>query len=306
VTEPLVSVIIPTYNRVSLLCEAIESVRRQTYRSWELIVVVDGSTDETDGVLAGIADARLRVVRLDHCGQPGRVRNAGLAEARGAYVAFLDDDDLWRAEKLAIQVPLLATGPYRWSYTGFERVDATGRPFWRTTPDRIFNGAILAPLLEIRAAVALPTVVAERSLVEEAGRFDETMKVHEDHALWLDLASRTDVVSTPAHLTMVREHPGRVFRPEGYRFMVALYQRWHGRLTDPALRRACRRRIAETYLQDARYRWSVGGWRVVPRLTLAALWWDAPHAARRVTRALARRTAAWLGTSRGAAPGAPP
>ena len=298
-SQPLISVIVPTYNRAALLREAVDSVRRQTYRHWELIVVDDGSTDDTTALLAGFAEPRLRVIRSEHTGNPARVRNAGLAVARGEYVAFLDDDDLWQPGKLAVQVPLLASGRFRWSYSGFVRVDASGNQFWQTTPDRIRNGFILAALLEIQAAVALPTVVAERALVDDAGRFDEAMRTREDYALWLDLAARAEVVATPEQLTIVRDHPGRIFRPEGYRVSVALYRKWLGRLTDRALRRVCRRRIADSYLMEGRYRAAVGQWRLALAATLGALRWDPPQGVRRLLRALARRALARNRTANG-------
>src|SRR3989304_3625158 len=102
VTEPLISVILPTYNRSTLLGEAVESVRRQSYRHWELVVIDDGSFDDTPTTLAKVEDDRLRILRLDHTDNPARVRNAGLAEARGRFVAFLDDDDLWDHSKLTM------------------------------------------------------------------------------------------------------------------------------------------------------------------------------------------------------------
>jgi glycosyltransferase involved in cell wall biosynthesis len=296
--EPLVSIIVPTYNRAALLAEALASVRAQTFADWECIVVDDGSTDETPTLLAGIEEPRLRVIHMGHSGNPGRVRNGGLAVARGDYVAFLDDDDLWKPEKLAVQMPLLAGGRCRWSYTGFVRVDAGGRPFWQTTPDRIRSGEILAPLLELQAAVALPTVIAQRALVDDAGRFDEAMNTREDYALWLDLAARAEVVATPEQLTIVRDHPGRVFRPEGYRVSVALYRRWHRRVTDRALRRTCRRRIADSYLADARYRLTVGRRRDALAAILSAIRWDARHGVPRVVRALVRRAFGQRTTSR--------
>ncbi|MBI3982823.1 MAG: glycosyltransferase family 2 protein [Gemmatimonadetes bacterium] len=224
-TDPTVSVIIPTYNRVALLREAIDSVRRQTFRSWELIVIDDGSTDNTGAFLAELAEPQLRVLRTEHSGNPARVRNVGLAEARGQYVAFLDDDDLWQPEKLEVQMGLLRTGGCRWSYTGFVRVNALGERFWQTTPDRIYCGSILEKLLGVQAAIALPTVVAERRLIDNVGRFDENMRTREDYALWLELAERGDVVATPQQLTIVRDHAGRLFRPEGCRVSVALYRK---------------------------------------------------------------------------------
>lgn len=292
--EPLVSIIVPTYNRAALLADALASVRAQTLGEWECIVVDDGSTDDTPALLAGLNEPRFSVLRSDHSGHPGRVRNRGIAVARGEYVAFLDDDDLWQPGKLAAQVSLLRSGSFRWSYTGFVRMDVSGRRLWQTTPDRIRSGFILVPLLRIHAAVALPTVVAERGLINEAGMFDESMRIHEDHALWLDLAARAEVVATPEHLTIVREHPGRIFRPEAYEFMATLYRKWHGRVSDRALRRVCRRRIADSYLLDARYRVGTGHWRLAASAVRRALAWDPLYGGRRLLRALVRRAFGWV------------
>ena len=102
VAEPLVSVIIPTYNNAAYLVESVESVLNQSYRNIELIVVDDGSTDNTQAVLAGFGD-RLRYVRKAN-GGPSSARNLGIQMARGQLIAFQDADDLWLPEKLALQV----------------------------------------------------------------------------------------------------------------------------------------------------------------------------------------------------------
>jgi len=287
--EPLVSIIVPTYNRAALLAEALASVRTQTFGDWECIVVDDGSTDGTPALLAALDEPRLRVIRLGHSGNPARVRNAGLAHARGRYLAFLDDDDLWMPGKLAAQIPLLANGGLRWSFTGFVKVDATGTQTWQTTPDWVRGGGILEPLLEVCVAIALPTVMAERALVDEVGRFDEAARTREDYSMWLDLAERAEVVTTPQHLTIVRDHPGRILRPEAYRFSVALYRKWLGRVSDPALRRICRRRIADTYYTEARRRARSGKWVAALPTMLQAMPWDLPYVATRLLRALTRR-----------------
>ncbi len=101
---PLVSVILPTYNRASLLVEAMESVLRQTYPHLELIVVDDGSTDDTAQQVHRFADPRIRYLRLDANRGVSHARNRGLQEARGELIAFQDSDDLWAPDKLARQV----------------------------------------------------------------------------------------------------------------------------------------------------------------------------------------------------------
>jgi len=257
-SAPLVSVILPTCNRAALLAEALASVAAQTVPDWECIVADDGSTDGTAGVLAGTADQRVRCLALAHSGNPAVPRNAALAVARGRWLAFLDDDDLWMPEKLARQLRLLEASGRRWSYTGFRKVDGQGRESWRSTPDRLPDGHILDALLETRAAIALPTVMAARDLVEQVGGFDVSLRTREDYGLWLMLAERAPVAVTAERLTIVRDHPGRVFRPEANRMSLILYARWLDRVTEPGLRRVCRRRMAETYLTEARRDWAGG------------------------------------------------
>ncbi len=111
---PLISVIIPTYNRAAYLAEAIASVTSQTWSPLELIVVNDGSTDETAATLAGLVakpqPVSLRILCQDNAG-PGAARNAGVAVARGEFLAFLDSDDLWLPDKLSRQMAVLQERP---------------------------------------------------------------------------------------------------------------------------------------------------------------------------------------------------
>jgi glycosyltransferase involved in cell wall biosynthesis len=291
-SEPLVSVILPTYNRAALLAEALASVVAQTFEDWECIVADDGSTDGTPDVLARTADSRLRHLTMTHSGNPAVPRNAALGVARGRLLAFLDDDDLWTPEKLATQIPLLAGGRFRWSYTGFVKVDGQGRESWRSTPDRLPGGHILGALLETRAAIALPTVIAERALLAEVGGFDEALRTREDYALWLSLAERAPVAVTPERLTIVRDHAGRVFRPEANRMSLVLYQRWLDRVSDRGLRRICRRRLAETHLVEARRHGAAREWRAAALAVLHAVRSSPATGLRRVLRAAGRRARA--------------
>ena len=107
--DELISVIIPTYNRAHCVGEAIQSVLDQTYKNFEIIVVDDGSTDNTQEVLATFGD-KIKVIRQENRGVSA-ARNAGIREARGEWLAFLDSDDLWLPEKLAIQMKELSEYP---------------------------------------------------------------------------------------------------------------------------------------------------------------------------------------------------
>jgi hypothetical protein len=137
------------------------------------------------------------------------VRNAALRETRGRYVAFQDSDDVWMPEKLARQLAMLAANPaVRWSYTGCAYIDAAGAGI---TPAgvaawRPHHGAILDAVACLRAHSALPTVLVERTLLDEAGIFDEQLAAFEDHDLWLRLAQCSDVAVVSASLVQVRRH----------------------------------------------------------------------------------------------------
>ena len=119
---PRVSVVVPTYNARALLAETLAAILAQTFADFELIVVDDGSTDDTAGYLATITDARLRVIRQANAGV-GAARNRGIDAARGEFVAFCDHDDLWTADKLATQVAFMDAHPacvacgVPWSYS---------------------------------------------------------------------------------------------------------------------------------------------------------------------------------------------
>ena len=106
-----ISVIMPTYNRADLLMASIESVRQQSFTDWELLVVDDGSNDNTEDIVKSIVDQRISYHKIPHCGKLGQVRNHGLQLATADYIAFADSDDLWHPEKLAQQMNALQRHP---------------------------------------------------------------------------------------------------------------------------------------------------------------------------------------------------
>ena len=109
--EIFVSVVVPTYNRAHLIGETIQSVIDQTYSNWELIIVDDGSEDDTKNIIDKFADKRIHYFAIDHCGIFGKVRNVGMQRANGDLIAFLDSDDLWKPNKLSFQLSLLKQDP---------------------------------------------------------------------------------------------------------------------------------------------------------------------------------------------------
>jgi glycosyltransferase involved in cell wall biosynthesis len=243
----LVSVVLPTYNRAELLRHAVESVVAQSFQSWELIILDDGSTDDTRQYLRSLADSRIHVVEADHCASPAKLRNVGVRAAKGRYIAFLDSDDVWAKEKLDVQLADLKNKPAaRWSYTCYQTIDQSGRqkPWHKRFKWRPIEGWIFEELLTLDAKVTMPTVIVERTLLEEAGGFDETLEFSEDYELWLRLARRSPAAAVGRVLAGVRDHTGntwRAFGPKSAKYWLLVYQRLLG---DPALRpfrRTCKR-----------------------------------------------------------------
>lgn len=207
---PLVSVVIPAWNSASTLARAIDSVLAQTWARREIIVVDDGSSDASLALLAGYG-AQLRVVSQAN-GGPASARNRGLREARGQYVAFLDADDHWLAEKLECQAALLEAHPeIGFCSTATVVVDMRGQPV-RDWPCRAGAAPLLETLFMHSAAVSGSTsgVLARRELLLAAGGFDETLRGFEDPDLWIRLAARMAYACIPQALTVVVRTPNSV------------------------------------------------------------------------------------------------
>lgn len=188
---PRVSVVVPAYNAAWCVARAIDSVLAQTARDFELIVVNDGSTDDTAAVLAGYGD-RIRVVTQQNAGLSA-ARNAGIAAATGDWVAFLDADDWWLPGKLAAQLDLVdAQTDIGFCSTAALIVDPEGRQVG-TWEDSGAYGDILRDIFATNATVAGSgsAVIAQRTLFAQTGGFDTTLRSLEDIDMWMRLAAIT-------------------------------------------------------------------------------------------------------------------
>jgi GT2 family glycosyltransferase len=183
---PLVSVIIPTHNRLRMLQDAIDSVLAQTYRAFEIIVVDDGSDDGTVEKIAARYGSAVRIVAQARRGVAA-ARNLGVKCSSGAYLAFLDSDDMWRRRKLETQMSFMQTEARSqicqteeiWIRNGV-RVNPKKRH--RKPSGDIFRASL--DLCLVSPSAALMT----RELFERAGGFDESFPVCEDYDLWLRIA----------------------------------------------------------------------------------------------------------------------
>ncbi|MGA8940373.1 MAG: glycosyltransferase [Acidobacteriaceae bacterium] len=202
---PKVSVIIPTYNCAHYLEQAIESVMNQTYRDLEIIVMDDGSTDNTAQVVRKY-ETKIRYLHQENCGLPA-ARNHAIMASSGDLIALLDADDWWEPAKLAEQVPLLREDPELClTYSDLEVVfdDGSINPSFLSTRPLASSGYVFDQLLS--SSFILPsTVLLRRSSLEQVGMFDESMRSHEDIDLWLRMCQRWKVALVRKPLTHRRQ-----------------------------------------------------------------------------------------------------
>lgn len=197
----------PTFDRLQFLPQTIESVFAQTFTDWELIIADDGSGEDTRAYLRSLIGPRVRLLCMAHTGRPGAMLNAALRVARGEYVAFLDSDDVWLPRKLELQVASLRRHPARrWGCTGFALIDAAGRPLVAARAAWPASSGWVRDHLLTDAIIAMPSVIASRSLLEEVGPFDEELAMNYDGDLWLRFAALSELDGVDEPLTLVRRH----------------------------------------------------------------------------------------------------
>lgn len=189
-TRPTVSVIIPTYNRGHVLGRAMRSVLAQTYEDLELIVVDDASTDNTQELVAGIRDPRIKYIRHDQNRGGAAARNTGINASEGEYIAFNDSDDEWLVEKLEKQVALLETtgNSVAGVYCGYMRRVGDRIIYLPGPKCRDRNLSLITKLLFINCPIGTQTLVLKRRPLIEVGCFDERLPRRQDGELLLRLS----------------------------------------------------------------------------------------------------------------------
>lgn len=199
----LVSIIMPSYNTAAYIKQSIESVLKQSYTNWELIIVDDCSSDNTDEVVKSINDVRVKYLKNEKNSGAALSRNRALREAKGRWIAFLDSDDLWMSEKLEKQIRFMEKNGYYFSYTNYEEIDIDGNKTGvkitgpkRITKTGMFNYCWPGCL----------TVMYDASKV---GHIQiEDIKKNNDYAMWLKVCKKTDCYLLDEYLGQYRK--GRV------------------------------------------------------------------------------------------------
>jgi glycosyltransferase involved in cell wall biosynthesis len=202
---PKVSVIIPAYNAMTYLPETVESVLRQTFTEFEVLIIDDGSSDHIVQWVSQVTDPRVKLISQANQGLPG-ARNTGIAHAQGEYLAFLDADDLWESTKLEKQVRCLDSNPaVGLVHTPMVLVNEQGNSTGRVMASNA-EGDVWQKLLE-RNVIACPSVMLRRCCFETVGVFDRNLRSLEDWDMWIRIASRYPFAMIKEPLAYYRQLP---------------------------------------------------------------------------------------------------
>lgn len=193
-TSPLISVVIPTYNRQRSLGRALNSVLNQTYKNIEVVVVDDASTDQTEFFIESINDPRLKYIRLETNQGANHARNLGITESKGDFIAFQDSDDEWLSEKLDKQIELITSSDTNLNvvFCSYVRVKGSVATYLPKRVELSRKGNMLQRLLQGNF-ITTQSLLVKSKVFKEIGFFDENMKRLQDWELILRIANRYEI-----------------------------------------------------------------------------------------------------------------
>jgi len=183
----LVSIITPSYNSVRFISETIESVLDQTYKNWEMIIIDDGSSDNSTKIIESylLKDSRIKLIKLSKNMGPATTRNYGIKESKGRYIAFLDSDDLWYPDKLLQQIPFMHNNDIALSYTRYNHIEEKSKKIINEIyiPSKVSYSELLKQNI-----IGCLTAIYD---TEKLGKiYMPEIRQRQDYALWLDILKR--------------------------------------------------------------------------------------------------------------------
>lgn len=219
--DDLVSIVMPSYNTAKYIAETVQSVLAQTYQNWELIIVDDCSTDDTNEVVKPfLRDSRIRYLKNEKNSGAAVSRNRALREAKGKWIAFLDSDDLWMPEKLEKQIAFMKENGYHFSYTDYMEIDEASRPNGKTVtgPKKITKAGMFN--------YCWPGCLTVMYDAETVGLIQiADIKKNNDYAMWLKACKKADCYLLDESLAKYRKRTGSISN-HGYMKLV----KWHYKL----------------------------------------------------------------------------
>jgi glycosyltransferase involved in cell wall biosynthesis len=248
VNQPLVSVVIATYNMATYLPLAVRSALDQSYHDIEVLIVDDGSTDDTRRIVEPLlADARARYFFQENRGQAA-AKNRGVTESRGRYVAFLDADDLWTPDKLEQQLPLFHRTAVGVVYSRVAYIDDAGKELG-IADNELFRGPVSGPLL-IRNFIGFGGSVVRKECFDRLGAFDEGLQMGIDYDLWLRFSTEYEFDFIDRPLLRYRVWPGQMSNNCKKRYVsgIVIMQRFLDRFPDAVAEPVEKEAWAHTYV----------------------------------------------------------
>ena len=220
-TNDLVSIIMPSYNTAKYISNSIDSVLAQTYTDWELIIVDDCSTDNTDEIVKGyLNDERIRYLKNETNSGAAVSRNYALREAKGKWIAFLDSDDLWEPEKLEKQIAFMVENNYKFTYTDY-RIQLNGNwlPYVYTGPKKVTRRK-----MKDYCYFSTITVMYDR---EHVGLIQiEPVRKNNDYAMWLKIIKKAPCYRLSECLSYYIKHEGSISSGSKWKLIKHHYILW--------------------------------------------------------------------------------
>lgn len=253
----MISIVVPTYNRAHLLPRAIDSVINQTWKDWELIIVDDGSKDNTGEVVKKyLTDKRVKYIKKENSGSADS-RNVGVGHTTGDFLAFLDSDDTWEPEKLEVNNKFIDLYPEGVCfYSGFRTIDSKSGEQIRTSVPPEGKQDLREQLKTYNPIHAFSTVVFPKNIFLEAGRFDIDFKARQDVDLYYRVSKLAHFVGIPEILaTVYSNQTDRISANVSNRFSgFDLFLKKHGKDMSFAQRSFLAKRVVALAFQDKSYK----------------------------------------------------
>lgn len=249
----LVSIITPTYNRAGFIGEAIKSVLAQSYPHFELIVVDDGSVDDTRAIIEAFGDERIRYFYQENQGQ-SVARNLGLGEASGAFICFLDSDNVWFPDKLEKSLEVLQARPeVDIVYGDCVTIDEQGREISRKNMRR--HSGRIAHLMLKDNFVSMNTTMTRRRCFDEMGGFSGRRRVADDYDLWLKFSARYQFCYIPEYMAYYRVMDDQISSDKVNRFRTneAIVRDFLRDYPEAVSAKEAREGLSAFYLRKARH-----------------------------------------------------
>lgn len=251
-SQPLISVVIATYNMGQYIDQAVDSILQQTWKKLEIVVVDDGSTDNTSHVMQRYQDdPRVIYIKNQNQGQP-KAKNCGIKHTQGDFIAFCDADDLWEPNKLQVQLPLFDNPDVGIVYSEVSNIDEHNNRYVKAPNETRHIGKVTSQLL-IENFVPFGTSVIRRACIEKNGIFDENFRMGIDWDLWLRYSLDWEFAYTPERTYIYRVWSGQMstnYRGR-YDYATRILNKFvaeHGSQLDP---KYVRKAWADMYVREA-------------------------------------------------------